>query len=87
MATLWERSDSSTWGTKCVLTPESSYKQSNSEAPNNLTVSGRLKGIIAKRVPPQMEFLFSQNAPCELTLPGAHFGRGMILQFGEGSVF
>ena len=34
VATLWERFDSSDWGTNCVLTPESSYKQSNFEGSN-----------------------------------------------------
>ena len=28
-----------------------------------------------------------QNTPCELTLPWPHFGRGLLLQFGERSVF
>ena len=30
-----------------------------------------------------MEFFFSQNTPCELTLPGAHFERGLTLQLGN----
>ena len=33
------------------------------------------------------EVSFSENTPCELTLPDAHFERGLTLQFGERSVF
>ena len=87
MGTLWERFDSSIWGTKCVLTPESSYKQSNFQSTKKSHDLRTFDGDYCKTSPSADGVFFSQNTPCELTLPRPQFERGLTLPLGERSVF
>ena len=66
-----------------------SHRTSNQicKAPKNHRISGRLKAIIAKMSPTADGVFFSQNAPCELTRPWAHFQRGLTINFGNEVIF
>ena len=67
------------------LTPGSSYKQSNFQSSKKSDGLGTFEGDYCKTSPSADGVSFSQNAPCELTLPGAYISKATGKSLEENS--